>query len=202
MHWLYLCSLVYPLLFSVLQRYSTPFPYPISICRDITYIYIFSEVKVMCNFLFSFSSFHRLILILWLFVPSTRIDYYCSPHTRQRRRTNTHTHANREHTHTQIASDSQNFMRSKSIESIKFAMYVFILCLILSREHVDNSMPPLLLPMGVCSCVYLWFVLFVRNVILWLYECATIIIMTISSCQGTNEGHAKHNARKYVNRKW
>lgn len=113
-----------------------------------------------------------------------------------------HTHANREHTHTQIASDSQNFMRSKSIESIKFAMYVFILCLILSREHVDNSMPPLLLPMGVCSCVYLWFVLFVRNVILWLYECATIIIMTISSCQGTNEGHAKHNARKYVNRKW
>lgn len=113
---------------SIAVQRSAALPYTMS------YIHTFSEVEVMCNFLFSFSSFHRLILILWLFVPSTRIDYYCSPHTR--RRTNTHnTHTCETSTHKQIASDSQNFMRSKSIESIKFAMYVFVLCLILSRAR-------------------------------------------------------------------
>lgn len=89
----------YPLLFSALLRCYTPIS--LYLCKDITQIVrTFSEVKVMCNFLFSFSSFHRLILILWLFVPSTRIDYYCSPHTRQRRPTNTHTHARETRTHT------------------------------------------------------------------------------------------------------
>lgn len=105
----------YPLLFSAPRVYYTYNIYFYKPDREIHlgFAYTFSDVKVMCNFLFSFllfslslspSSFHRLVLSLWFLFHLLALITIARRNIRQRRRRR---RTARAHTHTRyIETDS------------------------------------------------------------------------------------------------